>query len=155
MRDHCIVVCNLLLVVAAAQAEPLSPAGVKDLLARIRERRAAAPHVQGDFQEEKVIRLMNKPIVSAGNVWFQAPDKFRREVKGNSPSITVSDGRQLWIYYPNFKSAEHYSLGKSSPLDSTVAAINSALRSEEHTSELQSRFDLVCRLLLEKKKKKK
>src|SRR5207249_7509670 len=28
-------------------------------------------------------------------------------------------------------------------------------RSEEHTSELQSRFDLVCRLLLEKKKKKK
>src|SRR5699024_12192945 len=28
-------------------------------------------------------------------------------------------------------------------------------RSEEHTSELQSRFDLVCRLLLEKKKKYK
>src|SRR3989440_8519607 len=29
---------------------------------------------------------------------------------------------------------------------------NSAMRSEEHTSELQSRSDLVCRLLLEKKK---
>src|SRR5438874_13126919 len=29
-----------------------------------------------------------------------------------------------------------------------------ATRSEEHTSELQSRRDLVCRLLLEKKKKK-
>src|SRR5437868_12578734 len=29
-----------------------------------------------------------------------------------------------------------------------------AARSEEHTSELQSRFDLVCRLLLEKKKYK-
>src|SRR5437868_14263565 len=28
-------------------------------------------------------------------------------------------------------------------------------RSEEHTSELQSRFDLVCRLLLEKKKKQR
>src|SRR5206468_7958795 len=28
-------------------------------------------------------------------------------------------------------------------------------RSEEHTSELQSRSDLVCRLLLEKKKKKR
>src|SRR5690349_23924285 len=28
------------------------------------------------------------------------------------------------------------------------------MRSEEHTSELQSRRDLVCRLLLEKKKKK-
>src|SRR5438034_7137792 len=30
-----------------------------------------------------------------------------------------------------------------------------ALRSEEHTSELQSHSDLVCRLLLEKKKKNK
>src|SRR5699024_11361485 len=29
------------------------------------------------------------------------------------------------------------------------------MRSEEHTSELQSRFDLVCRLLLEKKNKTK
>src|SRR5699024_12007365 len=30
--------------------------------------------------------------------------------------------------------------------------IRFSIRSEEHTSELQSRFDLVCRLLLEKKK---
>src|SRR5438067_8526977 len=30
-----------------------------------------------------------------------------------------------------------------------------SLRSEEHTSELQSRFDLVCRLLLEKKKNRR
>src|SRR5206468_9313797 len=30
-----------------------------------------------------------------------------------------------------------------------------SIRSEEHTSELQSRSDLVCRLLLEKKKKSK
>src|SRR5699024_12077549 len=30
--------------------------------------------------------------------------------------------------------------------------IHDTTRSEEHTSELQSRFDLVCRLLLEKKK---
>src|SRR5207249_9262333 len=34
------------------------------------------------------------------------------------------------------------------------AALLGGPRSEEHTSELQSRFDLVCRLLLEKKKKK-
>src|SRR5699024_12096198 len=33
-----------------------------------------------------------------------------------------------------------------------IAGIKAQKRSEEHTSELQSRFDLVCRLLLEKKK---
>src|SRR5699024_11856267 len=32
-----------------------------------------------------------------------------------------------------------------------VTRLERKLRSEEHTSELQSRFDLVCRLLLEKK----
>src|SRR3712207_8650012 len=36
-----------------------------------------------------------------------------------------------------------------------VPADEDALRSEEHTSELQSRQYLVCRLLLEKKKSKK
>src|SRR5437867_6248648 len=35
------------------------------------------------------------------------------------------------------------------------AAGESERRSEEHTSELQSPYDLVCRLLLEKKKQKK
>src|SRR5699024_11527043 len=34
------------------------------------------------------------------------------------------------------------------------SSASAMLRSEEHTSELQSRFDLVCRLLLEKKKSK-
>src|SRR5437868_12707745 len=33
-----------------------------------------------------------------------------------------------------------------------IGGVGASLRSEEHTSELQSRFDLVCRLLLEKKK---
>src|SRR5207249_11722508 len=41
--------------------------------------------------------------------------------------------------------------GKRKELDAAGAHL---ARSEEHTSELQSRFDLVCRLLLEKKKKK-
>src|SRR5207249_10896329 len=39
------------------------------------------------------------------------------------------------------------------PFLSALLASTSKTRSEEHTSELQSRFDLVCRLLLEKKKK--
>src|SRR3989449_6377475 len=37
----------------------------------------------------------------------------------------------------------------------TTGAWDVYTRSEEHTSELQSRLHLVCRLLLEKKKKKK
>src|SRR3989454_1352283 len=40
-------------------------------------------------------------------------------------------------------------------LDRGAGRVQRVLRSEEHTSELQSPCNLVCRLLLEKKKKKK
>src|SRR5437868_11824091 len=41
-----------------------------------------------------------------------------------------------------------------SPYEILAITFTNKARSEEHTSELQSRFDLVCRLLLEKKKNK-
>src|SRR4249919_3911864 len=125
---RCLTYAMLTVVVVrfVAQTAPLYEAELKNLLTAIRQNRTT----QADFQEERVIRLMQKPVQSSGTVWFQPPNKFRREVKGSSPSITVSDGRDLWIYYPNFKSAERYPLGKGSPLDATVAAINSALNLE-------------------------
>jgi outer membrane lipoprotein carrier protein len=122
-------ICGIFFVLAltsVAKSAPVSDSDLKNLLTAIRQNRTT----QADFQEQRVIRLMKKPVMSSGTVWFEPPNKFRREVKGSSPSITVSDGRDLWIYYPNFKSAERYPLGKGSPLDATVAAINSALNLE-------------------------
>src|SRR5690349_23706311 len=52
------------------------------------------------------------------------------------PRLCVPHGRLLWLGRPDLHPFER------------------AHRSEEHTSELQSRRELVCRLLLEKKKKK-
>ena len=126
MRAFVLAALAFAALTSIGKTAPLSETDLKNLLAGIRQNRST----QADFQEERVIRLMKNPILSSGTVWFQPPNKFRREVKGNSPSVTVSDGRQLWIYYPNFKSAERYPLGKGSPLDSTVAAINSALNLE-------------------------
>src|ERR1051325_8916153 len=126
MRDFLYAMVGVVAMTSIARAAPLSETELKNLLATIRQNRST----QADFQEQRVIRLMKNPVQSSGTVWFQPPNKFRREVRGNSPSITVSDGRDLWIYYPNFKSAERYPLGKGSPLDATVAAINSALNLE-------------------------
>src|SRR2546429_4504018 len=46
-------------------------------------------------------------------------------------------------------------LGRSAPYTRGCPKLAQVARSEEHTSELQSRLHLVCRLLLEKKKKTK
>src|SRR5437868_9855212 len=61
-------------------------------------------------------------------------------VVGDIETMTGREGQDL--YRPLLEHIER---------EGRVAGIG---RSEEHTSELQSRFDLVCRLLLEKKKKK-
>jgi outer membrane lipoprotein-sorting protein len=135
MRRILPTILSLISLTTFARPGPLSLAELKNLLARIRENRIT----QADFQEQRFLRLMNKPIVNSGKVWFQPPNKFRREVKGKSPSLTVSDGHQLWIYYLNFKSAERYSLGKRSALDSIVAAINSALNLEN----VENTFDIT------------
>ena len=127
---------TLVALISIANTAPLSEAELNNLLAAIRQNRTT----QADFHEQRIIRLMKKPVLSSGTVWFQPPNKFRREVKGNSPSVSVSDGANLWIYYPNFKSVERYPLGKGSPLDATVAAINSALNLEN----IETSFDIAA-----------
>src|SRR2546421_12866238 len=64
----------------------------------------------------------------------------------------------LFPYTTLFRSHQHSAnrtRGKQADRDLREPRHDSGrARSEEHTSELQSRSDLVCRLLLEKKKKK-
>src|SRR5690625_7840780 len=62
---------------------------------------------------------------------------------------SLSGSRTLSI--ATIRSAKAWITAISSPKRKSLTP----LRSEEHTSELQSRGHLVCRLLLEKKKKKK
>src|SRR5699024_12875296 len=53
-----------------------------------------------------------------------------------------------------FNNVKNFAIKVWTTIKNAVVSRAKSLRSEEHTSELQSRFDLVCRLLLEKKKKK-
>src|SRR5688572_32736475 len=75
---------------------------------------------------------------------------FRSLVRVNRVGICGTDwhayhGRQPFFTYPRILGHE---------LGVTVEHVNDPERSEEHTSELQSQSNLVCRLLLEKKKQK-
>src|SRR5215510_15795475 len=68
------------------------------------------------------------------------PPAFPSRLPPRSPSLRISsDSAEPWPAVPSNWISGRSSFGR--------------LRSEEHTSELQSRGHLVCRLLLEKKKK--
>src|SRR6266513_744421 len=61
---------------------------------------------------------------------------------------SLAEASSIWTPRKMMRSSNIllYGLDSLTPYD-----VRSTNRSEEHTSELQSRFDLVCRLLLEKK----
>src|SRR2546430_4941861 len=72
---------------------------------------------------------------------------FRSMRYGNRP--------QDFVYYSRWPSLLYYTALRSIFLGLTGnRTTEKSTRSEEHTSELQSQSNLVCRLLLEKKKKK-
>src|SRR5206468_9868585 len=73
-----------------------------------------------------------------------------RLLEGNRCNADLNPVRP-WHALPDSRAGPTKSRGKRIPR--VLRETNTAPSSEEHTSELQSRSDLVCRLLLEKKKK--
>jgi chaperone LolA len=114
-------------ILPSARAAELPPAETTQLLAKLQEHRTKFPSLTADFTEEKTSHLLEKPLVSSGTIAFQIPNKFRRELKGNSPSLMVSNGQKLWSYYPNFKEVEVYSLGQRSFFDQAIEALTAGL----------------------------
>src|SRR5699024_11518503 len=79
-----------------------------------------------------------------------ADDSDREHIKRNPRFIYIklkSDYLKIWFN----RDSLHVILSIESNINYPYHYNMQLKRSEEHTSELQSRFDLVCRLLLEKK----
>src|SRR5436305_10046853 len=72
---------------------------------------------------------------------------------GDRPCLLSFPTRRSSDLEPEFEAAHGLMQQHAETIGSFQSARARGLRSEEHTSELQSRPHLVCRLLLEKKKK--
>src|SRR5688572_31546025 len=77
---------------------------------------------------------------------FRSGARKRTHAEGVRNAVAQLTQRRLRQRLVELRLAEKHDLQELVPV---------RLRSEEHTSELQSQSNLVCRLLLEKKKKKK
>src|SRR5699024_12118763 len=73
---------------------------------------------------------------------YSAPEQY---------SAVEFEGRYTDVY--SLSAVLYRMVCGQSPVPAAQRMVTDSNRSEEHTSELQSRFDLVCRLLLAKQKK--
>src|SRR5206468_7140796 len=108
--------------------------------------RVAAKHILEKYGD------LNTPEAQIGT----GPFRFKRYERGNL--IEWEKNKDYFVRgLPYLDGVRQYILvgGPTQLADEDVLPYAVEVRSEEHTSELQSRSDLVCRLLLEKKKKKK
>src|SRR5699024_9523321 len=88
----------------------------------------------------------------------QSAAKKERALHGIPPylmnvPLLLDDSREIMLWGPEEKQENFFRTRdriQETRLPRSGAGASSEIRSEEHTSELQSRFDLVCRLLLEK-----
>jgi chaperone LolA len=117
----------IIVLTSCLHAQELGAGELKTLVEKLQQHRAQFPALNADFTEEKTTHLLTKPVSSTGTLSFEAPNHFRRDLKGKSPSLTVCNGSELWIYYPNFKQAEHYTLGEKQFFDDSLAALTAGL----------------------------
>src|SRR3989449_6502023 len=100
---------------------------------------AAAPvRCTGDgFARDRLARAVDDREVPAVRAGVQHIQRLRADFQRDAPTVDVM------VVVLRFREG---------PGEEGEMALPDARRSEEHTSELQSRLHLVCRLLLEKKK---
>src|SRR5450432_4430023 len=97
-----------------------------------RRRNQAAQSAARRFRDRRIRRRV-QPLAGANARASRLPRTARSLDDAHQQSATRASGRR----------------------QAATSTNSTSPRSEEHTSELQSRSDLVCRLLLEKKKKKR
>src|SRR5699024_12003033 len=85
---------------------------------------------------------------------FRSYEAFSARLSSNGVNVALR-GKNISYAFLDANQKQRRARGVRLGTDYDKEALLDELRSEEHTSELQSRFDLVCRLLLEKKNQTK
>src|SRR5438132_12819676 len=84
---------------------------------------------------------------------FYSPFFFNDPATTEIYTLSLHDALPISIHAASRSMLDNANLIRKTRFPRQLVPLSVVARSEEHTSELQSHSDLVCRLLLEKKKK--
>src|SRR5699024_2433218 len=115
--------------------------------------------INGDSNNSAVARLSDNNLIFDNFTYKQWSDLTTSHIRDNHGNLIYNLQDYVNQLKPKFTGTITSKIkGVTATINNmngiiTVTVPDNSTRSEEHTSELQSRFDLVCRLLLEKKNK--
>src|SRR3984957_2771068 len=124
----------LLGIASVVHGSQLTQGDIDQLVQKLQALHNSQPSLQASFREERHLAMLKDPVVNEGKVWFTLPDKIRREIGGKTPSTTVTDGKKVSIYYPNYQQVEIYDLEKRPIIKDTLRALTAGLNFREVTS---------------------
>jgi outer membrane lipoprotein-sorting protein len=129
-----LVLSILVGIAPLACASPMTQSDIDQLVQKLEALHNTQPSLQANFREERHLAMLKDPVVNEGKVWFTLPDKIRREIGGRTPSTTVTDGKKVSIYYPNYQQLEVYDLEKRPIIKDTMRALTAGLNFREVAS---------------------
>lgn len=98
---------------------------------------------EADFVQTRRLKTLTQPLTAHGHVWFQAPNRFRWEIRSPTQSMAVREPTEMLVLYPKLKTAERYPLDseKAGTWKDTLALLDAGFpRSRE---EVESRFTII------------
>jgi outer membrane lipoprotein-sorting protein len=129
-----LVLVILLGIASVVHGSQLTQGDIDQLVQKLQALHNSQPSLQANFREERHLAMLKDPVVNEGKVWFTLPDKIRREIGGKTPSTTVTDGKKVSIYYPNYQQVEIYDLEKRPIIKDTLRALTAGLNFREVTN---------------------
>lgn len=119
------VILFLALCLAPVAGSELSSSQAREVLRNFEERQKEG--FTADFVERREGPGLSRPLEVEGILHVLPPERFQREVRRPSPSLTTSDGTTLWIHYPAFEETEIYDLTGQGRLDDLLRALTAGL----------------------------
>ncbi len=140
---------RLLFVILLAAAGIFAPNGsvagqdTPELVRTIDEQQRKIVTLQAGFSQKRETALAKKALVSSGTVKFKRPDRVHWAYTQPERMEIASNGKEIWIYYPDRAHAERYLLSRGKRLAQYMEPLMSIF--EKPFGRLTSEYEVTYR----------
>jgi outer membrane lipoprotein carrier protein len=120
---------------------PVLSQDTAELMRNIDEQQKKIQTLQADFSQKRETALAKKPLISSGTVKFKRPDRVRWAYARPERVDIASNGKEIWLYYPQRGQAERYLLSRGKRLAQYMEPLMSIF--EKPFAQLASEYDVT------------